>query len=144
MRTSEAEHPASSKAQDGSGRNRYILIVDDETPIIRSLTRELDEWAKANGYSVSGTVIGQLALDFIAEHRGEVDLVIADIRMPGMSGGDMALEIKDRYPDIKIIVLTAYNDTKEIEKARKACISSFMTKPWDTGHLIREIEQALN
>ncbi|MFP4484475.1 MAG: response regulator [Spirochaetota bacterium] len=143
MCSTEAQQRAGSEPRNG-GRSRYILIVDDETPIIRSLTRELDGWARSNGYSVSGTVIGRLALDFIEEHRNEVDLVIADIRMPGMSGGDMALEIKKRYPDIKIIVLTAYNDTKEIRKAHQAGISSFMTKPWDTEHLIHEIEQALS
>jgi len=117
--------------------------VDDETPIIRSLTREISPWAEANGYSVSGTVIGRTALEFIEEHRDAVDLVIADIRMPGMSGGDMALEIRKLYPDIKIIVLTAYNDTKEIRKAEQAGISSFMTKPWDSHKLLHEIEQAL-
>jgi CheY-like chemotaxis protein len=123
---------------------RYILVVDDEAQIIRSINRELSDWAEGQNLTVTGTVIGPLALEFIEEHEGEVPLVIADIRMPGMSGGDMALEIKRRYPNIKIIVLTAYNDRSEIDKARTAGIHAFMTKPWDRTELIRAIESALN
>ncbi len=133
-------HPIDSNRND----KRYILVVDDETNIIKSLMRELGDWANTEGLTVTGAVIGEEALDFIEEHRNEVELVIADIRMPGMSGGDMALRIKKRYPDIRIIVLTGFNDRNEIKKAEKAGICSFMTKPWEMDHLIGEIEKAMS
>ncbi len=122
---------------------RYILVVDDEIHIIKSLMRELADWSESVGLSVTGAVIGVEALDVIEEHREKIKVIIADIRMPGMSGGDMALEIRRRYPDIPIIVLTGYNDRKEIKKAKRAGIEAFLTKPWDGDELIREIEKVV-
>lgn len=137
-----------TKQHIGSGgkkseNKQYILIVDDETKIIRSLILELSPWAKTKGISITGAVIAQEALHFIENHKDQVKLVVADIRMPGMWGGDMITKIKQRYPHIKIIVLTGYDDGKEIMKAGKAGIISVIYKPWDKDHLVNEIEKAL-
>ena len=126
--------------KESASKNRYILIVDDEPRIVRSLIRELSGWAEDEGYTMEGAVIGIQALEFIRNHVGEVELVISDIRMPGMSGGRMAREIIEQHPDVRVIVLTAYEDTEEINKDE---VDSFITKPWDTESLIREIERVL-
>jgi DNA-binding NtrC family response regulator len=129
--------------KSGDEKKRYILIVDDEVNIIRSLVRELTDWARGKNIQISAAVIGKEALQFLQDHRDQVELVIADMRMPGMSGGDMLLEIKEQFPEIMTILLTAYNDRAEIAKAVKADIFSFIPKPWDADHLIDEIEKAL-
>ncbi len=131
-----------AKCDDVLERN-YILVVDDEISIIKSLMRELSDWAATVGLCVTGAVIGEEALDIIEEYQERIKVVIADIRMPGMSGGEMAQEIKKRNPNLQIIVLTGYNDKKEIKKAKKAGISSFMKKPWERDELIQKIKKAL-
>ena len=128
-----------SRHRDGNHAH-YILVVDDEPRIIQSLVRELSPWAQSQGYSITGVLIGRQALEFVEEHQNEVALVIADIRMPGMSGGDMARELRKRRPNIPIVVLSAYNDVGELNKAE---IDSFVRKPWETDHLIGELERAL-
>ncbi len=126
-----------------SEKKQYILVVDDETQIVRSLILELSPWAKTKGISITGAVIAQEALHFIENHKDQVKLVIADIRMPGMWGGEMITKIKQRDPHIKVIILTGYDDGKEIMKAREAGIISVIYKPWDKDHLLNEMEKAL-
>jgi serine phosphatase RsbU (regulator of sigma subunit) len=65
------------------------------------------------------------------------------MRMPGMQGGEMLLEIKRNYPDIVSILLTAYTDREELAKAVKAGIFSFIPKPWEPEQLIEEVEKAI-
>mgnify|MGYP006289329135 CR=1 FL=1 len=134
------ESPNSVASAVSQQRKRYILIVDDEPRIIHSLVRELSEWAASKGLTVTGSVLGKLALEFLEEHGNEVEVVIADIRMPGMSGGDMAQSIRELYPHIKVIVLSAYNDKEELDKAR---VESVISKPWEKQELIEEIEGAI-
>lgn len=122
---------------------RYILVVDDEVQVIRGIIRELSGWAKQNNIRVTGAVIGREALEFIENHENEIELVIADMRMPGMTGGDMLLTIQDRYPDVATILLTAYTDREELAKAVKAGIYAYIPKPWETEELIEEIENAI-
>ena len=79
-----------------------ILVVDDESEIADTLKHFLS----ARGYEVTSAYSGEEALN-ILKHKS-IDLVLLDIMMHGMRGTAIAKIIKDRYPQIKIIVVTAY------------------------------------
>lgn len=85
-------------------KDTTILVVDDE-PEIRQLL--CDYLADDEGYNIVVAEGGQEALDVLEKHA--VDLVISDINMPGMRGFDLLKLVKDKYPLIKRVLITAYN-----------------------------------
>lgn len=120
-----------------------ILLVDDEPAVHRSVRREIFYWLAERNLSLVTAETGAQALEILADRHDSIELVVSDLKMPGMSGSDLLLEIHDRYPDIALILLTAYADVNEIRKAVSAAIQSLILKPWETGHLITEMEKAL-
>ena len=103
-----------------------VLIADDEQ-IMREGLRLTIDW-ESYGFSVIGAVSnGEKALRLCEEETP--DLVITDIRMPVMDGLDLTRELISRYPKIKIIILSAYDDFKYAQKAiswvnPKFCVNS--------------------
>ncbi|MFH1440744.1 MAG: response regulator [Candidatus Omnitrophota bacterium] len=81
-----------------------ILIVDDESEIVDILAHSL----RLKGYEAKGAYNGQDALGILQKEK--VDLVLLDLNMPGLSGQDMVKIIKNKYPNVKIIIVTAFVD----------------------------------
>jgi len=103
---------------------KTILVVDDE-PDIRLVMEDLlmDE------YNVLTASDGMEALEIIAENQDKIDLVITDIKMPRMDGMNLLKEIKTRYPEIGVMMLSAYGDTRTAEKAIKKGACDYIPKP---------------
>ena len=80
-----------------------ILVVDDEPPV-RALARRVLE---VQGHIVLDAADGRHALNFVDEQR-TIDLLITDINMPDMSGIELAAEVRNRRPGIKVLYLTGY------------------------------------
>lgn len=113
-----------------------ILIADDE-PLIRVDLRELLEEI---GHQVVGeTGDGREVLAVIDSIKP--DLVILDIKMPGMSGIEVARRIARNYP---VIMLTAFSERALIEQARDAGVMAYLTKPFRDGTLTPAIELAVS
>ncbi|HQP72312.1 MAG TPA: ATP-binding protein, partial [Methanoculleus sp.] len=91
-----------------------ILLVDDEELILSSLQRTL----RLSGYRVTALQNGQEALEEFSENPHEFDLVITDLTMPGMTGLDLVGKIKEKRPDIPIILCTGYNDAISQQEAK--------------------------
>jgi phosphoserine phosphatase RsbU/P len=119
-----------------------ILFVDDEASILNALRRELREWALARGSELLFAAGPEEALEMIEAHK-KIVLVVSDLRMPVMTGADLLLKVRSRWPKIMSILLTGFSETDEIMKAIKAGVFSFILKPWDPGYLRAEIEKAL-
>lgn len=81
-----------------------ILIVDDEPDIVAVLR----DFLTRQGYQVMKALSGEEALDILGRER--IDLVLLDLKMPGLKGTDAAKFIKKKYPSVKVIVLTGYPD----------------------------------
>jgi response regulator NasT len=113
-----------------------ILIADDE-PIIRMDLREMLE--EIGHQVVAEARDGQEALRLIQEKNPEV--VILDIKMPGMDGISVAREMAKQYP---IIILTAYSERNLVEQARDAGIMQYLWKPFRIEDLAPAIELAVS
>jgi len=114
-----------------------VVIADDEA-IIRLDLKEILEEA---GYDVVGeTGRGDEAVTLVDVHRP--DLVILDIKMPGLDGISAAREIGGRH-DIAVLLLTAFSQRDLIEEARNAGVSAYLVKPFRKGELIPAVEQVL-
>jgi two-component system response regulator YesN len=115
-----------------------ILIVDDE-PIVREGLKTIINW-ETLGYKIIGEGIDGLdGLDKILSLKP--DLVLMDIKMPGMYGIELIKEIKDRGYKGKIILLTGYSDFEYAQSAIKLGVSAYLLKPIDEEELINQLNK---
>lgn len=121
-----------------------VLLVDDEAQVLTALTREMEILPFDNPIEVVTFERTSEALEFLKDNSSQVFLLIADLRMPdpNLSGTDLLLHVHKLYPEIILIMLTAYSDLSEIQKAITADIQSLIFKPWNTNMLFAEIIKA--
>ena len=106
-----------------------LLIIDDEKSILDLLTAVF----KKEGYSVKTAFSAPRALDLL--DRESFDLVITDIKMPGMSGMDVLARVKERTPDMPVILITAFGSIAQAVEALKAGALDYIVKPFDIEEL---------
>src|SRR5208337_1222645 len=114
-----------------------LLIVDDEKNIRQSLTNFLS----GCGHQVSDAESGRQALELLSE--GEFDLVLSDWRMAEMNGLELLRAIKEHYPDLIVILMTAYGTIDNAVAAMKAGAYDYLTKPFSVDQIQHVIERAL-
>jgi two-component system response regulator GlrR len=114
-----------------------LLLVDDDPDLLRLLSIRL----KANSYDVTAVESGQRALGSIAASRP--DLVLTDLRMDGMDGMALFQQIQAAYPGLPVVILTAHGTIPEAVAAVKSGVFGYLTKPYDAGELLSQIERAL-
>jgi len=135
--TTPAEHsapttiPHSVKTQQAE----TILIVDDE-PALRELTEEILE---QNGYHVLQAEDASAALEILAGEN--IHLMLTDVIMPGISGYQLAAQVSEKYPQIKIIIASGYNDEA---LPHKNLTYRYLDKPFSSDVLITTIQALLN
>jgi len=114
-----------------------ILIVDDEQVVRESLLH----WFTEEGYDVDSSMSAPDALAKLAGR--EFDLVIADIRMPGMDGLELLEKIRAEQLDTSVIVMTGYASVDTAVRALKHGAFDYITKPFDPDDLSVVVRNAL-
>jgi two-component system NtrC family response regulator len=117
--------------------NRRILVADDDESLRRVLQMELEEL----GYSVFTAPDGEAALRLLADARPA--LVISDLKMPGLSGLDLLRRIGAEYPQITVILVTAFGTVENAVEAMKAGAYDYITKPVDHDQLALAVGRAM-
>ena len=103
-----------------------IILVDDEEEVRKSIIRKID-W-QAVGFTVVGDAEnGEDALEKI--EALEPDVVLTDIRMPYMDGLTLAEKIRQRYPSMKIVIFSGYDDFDYAKRAIKLNVTEYILKP---------------
>lgn len=105
-------------------RTIKVLLVDDEQLIRSGLAILLDSYDDLE--IVGQAANGQEAADFCDEH--DVDVVLMDIRMPETNGIEGTQKIKEKHPDIQVLILTTFQDTEYIEQAMRVGASGYLLK----------------
>ena len=113
-----------------------ILIVDDEE-IIRDLLAEVLE-----DYTVSLAADGREAIDILKERK--FDLVITDLRMPNVPGEEVVRYARETYPDIGVIVISAYSSLHTVSQSITNGACAFLSKPFSIKELMQTVETALD
>lgn len=119
-------------------RQDTILLIDDEISIRESLSSFLRD----EGYRVITAEDGDVGLDIF--FRESVDIVLTDLRMPGMDGLDVMTEIHRQNPDVPMIVVSGAGKKQDVIKALQMGAKDYITKPIRDLDMIRHvIEKAL-
>src|SRR5574337_515791 len=116
---------------------RKVLVVDDDPVVGKSFERVL----AGKGYSVIVAHDAAQALERMRE--AEVDLLVTDIRMPGMDGLELAERVKERRPWTPVLIVTGYGTAADEERARAAGVSAFLHKPLSPDMSEGSTEEAL-
>lgn len=115
-----------------------VLIVDDERNIREGIQKLID-WESLKCEVIGACVNGVSALEFI--EKNEVDMVVTDIKMPVMDGLELSKHIRDEYPDIKVIILTAYSEFDMAKKAITFNVTDFIIKNDFMDELPKAVEK---
>ena len=118
--------------------DRTVLIVDDEPDMLQLLKRSL---APELDCAVETAPSGEAALELLT--RRPVDLVLADIKMPGMDGLELLDLVKRSHPDLTVVMMTAFGSIETAVEAMKSGAYDFITKPFDHDALVIRLEKAL-
>ena len=109
----------------------HILVVDDEA-LLRKMLRAI--LVREGFNAVQCASDGEAAMDKLAKQR--YDVVITDVRMPRMSGIELLIKVKEKYPHIAVVVMTGFGDVHTPEEARSLGADEYITKQFKA----REIE----
>lgn len=115
-----------------------ILIVDDEVDLLELLELIL---AEKTHYSIL-TTNNPLEVSALLKEQ-PVDLLITDLRMPAMGGIELIREVKKNYPDMPVIVITAYGSSQSAEESIAAGAYDYITKPFRKDQIIITINRAM-
>jgi response regulator NasT len=113
-----------------------LLLLDDDRLVLATL----GEGLRQAGYHVTTASTVEEAEEVLA--GGGIDLAILDVRMPGLTGIDLAWRLHDANNDVPFIFLTAYSDEELVEQASEAGAMGYVVKPADPDRLVPAIEAA--
>ena len=117
---------------------RNLLVVDDEADMLFLLKRSLEPDLNCQVVTAAS---GEMAVQRLKEDS--FDLVLADIKMPGMSGIELLEEIKRQNPELTVVMMTAHGDVETAVQAMKMGAYDYITKPFDHDALVLRLEKAL-
>jgi two-component system response regulator PilR (NtrC family) len=120
-----------------SESQKHLLIVDDEKPLREAIAERLAD----QGFAVEQADSGEQALDRLAEFA--FDIIITDLRLPGIDGRKVLDAALARYPEIIAIIITGFGTVKDAVEAIKQGASDFITKPFQFDALLHVLNSAL-
>jgi DNA-binding NtrC family response regulator len=129
--------PVSASYSAGNTASASILVIDDEAAIRESLEVLLT----LEGYSVRMAGDGEQGLRILELEN--FDLVLLDLALPGQSGLELLPQIKDRQPELPVIMITAYGTVDNVVESIRAGAENFVQKPWDNEKLLADIRSAV-
>jgi two-component system, NtrC family, response regulator AtoC len=116
---------------------KHLLLVEDETALREVVAEQLAD----RGFAVRQAESGEAALAALAEFA--FDIIVTDLRLPGIDGSAVVEAAVGRYPDIIAIVVTGYGTVKDAVAAIKRGASDFVNKPFQIDELLHALESAL-
>lgn len=114
-----------------------ILIVDDEAPFLDVMSKRLS----MRDLTVLTAESGERALEILAE-ESKMDVVILDVKMPGMDGTETLVEIKKDYPLVEVIMLTGHATVENAIEGMKKGAFDYLMKPCDLDLIIKKVTDA--
>lgn len=114
-----------------------VLLVDDEKEFVSTLAERLE----IRGLSVSVAFDGQEAMKIVEDEAFNV--IVLDVRMPGLSGLELLKRIKTQKPDIPVILLTGHSATRDGIEGMRLGAFDYLMKPVDIDRLMEKMQEAV-
>ncbi len=125
-----------------SARRASILVVDDEPDVAELFRQCFRREVRQGTYAMHFAASGEQALERLA---GEIEphliVILSDINMPGMDGLTLLQQVKQRFPDLPVVMITAYGDDERRRRAADYGAAEFITKPVDFEFLKEQLRQ---
>jgi CheY-like chemotaxis protein len=119
-----------------------ILVVDDEADVAELFRQQFRREVRQGVYVMHFAQSGEAALKMLGEGiRPELVVILSDINMPGMDGLTLLGEIKRRWPDLRVMMVTAYGDEERRRTAHDRGAADFIAKPVNFAALKQQLEQ---
>jgi len=138
-RESRIKHSDADDAIDKTPCSETILLVDDESLILEVA----GDMIKTLGYTVITAQDGRTALDIFKQKQEEIDLVILDMVMPDMGGGDVFDELKRMDPKVKVLLSSGYSLNGQASRIIERGCDGFIQKPFTMGDISRQLRSIL-
>lgn len=116
-----------------------LLIVDDEIPFLEAMDRRLSK----RDFSIRTASDAEAALDILKTHHADIEVVILDVKMPGMDGIEALGEIKRRHPMVEVIMLTGHATVETAIEGMKKGAFDYLMKPADIDNFTTKIMDAV-
>jgi len=116
-----------------------VLLVDDEIPFIETMTKRLTK----RNLEIVAAYSGEEALGRLKKHTN-IEVVLLDVKMPGMNGIETLKEIKKDYPLVEVIMLTGHATVESAIDGMKQGAFDYLMKPCDIDHLISKVNEAVS
>ncbi len=120
-----------------SEAQKHLLLVEDEAPLREAIAEQLGD----RGYQVQQAGSGEEAIEKLGDFA--FDIIIADLRLPGIDGSAVVESAVERYPHIIAIVVTGYGTVKDAVEAIKRGAWDFVSKPFQIDELLHVLDSAL-
>jgi two-component system response regulator HupR/HoxA len=135
-----AADPADTSQGSGELPARARLLVVDDEPLNRELMRRI----LSRTYDIQEAEDAEEALSLLEREATGIAAVVCDQLMPGRSGTDLASDVRSRWPRIRFVLITGYDDDPEVDRARAAgLLDQVMAKPWRGAALMESLAEVL-
>src|SRR5918998_3867872 len=135
------EEPSAEPVAEATvrGAGELILVVEDN-PQVRAILRRTLQNA---GYAVYEAITGLAALHFMEAHPGDIDLIVSDVVMPGMNGGELAEQLGRNHPDVPVLFISGYPGAEIERRGLKLGRAAYLPKPVTPEALTATVHNAL-
>lgn len=113
-----------------------VLVVDDEVQLVRALVERM----RLRGIDAEGVTTGREALDRI--DQANFDVVLLDVKMPGIDGLQVIRVAKDRHPDLQVVLLTGHGASENVDEGRRLGAFDCLMKPIQIDRLLKVLRAA--
>jgi two-component system cell cycle sensor histidine kinase/response regulator CckA len=134
---------ASPEGRRGAGprvHDELVLVVDDDAAVLRMAAKVL----RRGGYEVLEAGGGREALRIAEEQGGRIKLLLTDVVMPEMGGREVSEELRRRYPDIRVLFMSAYTEDEVILRGVRVAEVNFVSKPFTVDGLRSKVREVLD
>ena len=116
-----------------------VLLVEDETALRRLIQRMLEE----EGYTVLQAADGLEAINVAERHRGPLHLLLTDVVMPGLSGPELVRQLHGARPDLEVLYMSGYNDSRLISRGIEEAKVNLLAKPFTPDELVERVRSLI-
>jgi two-component system cell cycle sensor histidine kinase/response regulator CckA len=123
-----------------AGNCETILVAEDEPELLDIVTNILE----GDGYNVLYGRSGEEGSQLSEQYNGKIDLLLTDIVMPGMSGGELAREILPHHPEMRVLYMSGYTKYTVGAQGVLESANSFIWKPFSPVQLLQKVREVLD